>query len=254
MTPFATFARPALLAAALSVLAALPATADQRMFNDFLRGDTRTAVAYIESGGDPMVRDKNGMTLLHWAAWTGEEEIARSLISRGVDVDVRSEPGGATPLMQASGGAGLPMVDYFLAEGADVNAANDLNFTALHFVASRSPAPDAPEVLARLLDAGADPLKKVNDLEAPDHGFLPLDGARKHYPALLKTDAGRRLVALTYEGTGCEGVIVQKGDVKLSIIAERTLGRGSRWKEIVELNDLEGKGYRKGDCLALPKQ
>ena len=32
-----------------------------------------------------------------------------------------------------------------------------------------------------------------------------------------------------------------------------TQGKASRWKEIAKLNGLEGKGYRKGDCLALPQ-
>ena len=41
-------------------------------------------------------------------------------------------------------------------------------------------------------------------------------------------------------------------DTKLSTLVERTLGNASRWKQIVELNDLDGKSQKKGDCLALP--
>ena len=41
------FARTTLLAAALFVIPATAVMADQRMFDDFLRGDTRKAVAYI---------------------------------------------------------------------------------------------------------------------------------------------------------------------------------------------------------------
>ena len=51
---------------------------------------------------------------------------------------------------------------------------------------------------------------------------------------------------------GCDGVVVQPSDKKLSWLAERTLGRASRWREIVELNSLEGRGYRAGQCLKLP--
>ena len=199
-----------------------------------------------------MVRDKSGMTLMHWAAWAGDVDFARSLRARGVNVDVRSDPGGVTPLMQASGFGHADFVDFLHAEGTKVNAKSDFNFTALHFAGGTD---GVPEVLARLLNAGADPLTKVNDPGAPDHGFLPLDIVRQKNPALLQTDAGRRLQELTYEGTGCEGVIVQAGDVKLSILAERTLGKASRWKQIAELNGLGAdKSYRKGDCLALPKR
>ena len=58
---------------------------------------------------------------------------------------------------------------------------------------------------------------------------MALEFARKHNPALLDTDAGRRLLRLTCEGTGCEGVIVVPGDTRLSIIAERMLGDLSPW-------------------------
>ena len=41
-------------------------------------------------------------------------------------------------------------------------------------------------------------------------------------------------------------------DTKLSILAERTLGNASRWKEVAAPNGLDGKGCQVGDCLALP--
>ena len=283
MTPFAAFAWPALLVAVLTVLASASATADQRMFDDFLHGDTSTAVAWIESGGDPEVRDKDGHTLMHWAAWRGEVEIARSLRERGVDVNIRVEPEGTIPVMMASQGGHPEMVDYLLAEGADVRATVARGDSVLHFAASAKPwnpmvfeslikagadvdavaelnaavihravTENHPELVDILLDAGADPLIGMVNPGKEGDGMLPLDLARAYSPSLLSTDAGRRLQRLTYEGTGCEGVIVLAGDTKLSILAERTLGKTSRWKEIAELNGLEGKGYKKGDCLALP--
>ena len=85
---------------------------------------------------------------------------------------------------------------------------------------------------------------------------MPLNIARKYNPRILRTAAGRRLQEATrragMDEPGCDGVVVQPGDAKLSQLAARTLGRASRWKEIVELNGLEGTGYRAGDCLALP--
>ena len=46
---------------------------------------------------------------------------------------------------------------------------------------------------------------------------------------------------------------VQRSDTRLSIVAEKTLGDGSRWPEIASLNKLSKYNpYRLGDCLQLP--
>ena len=71
-------------------------------------------------------------------------------------------------------------------------------------------------------------------------------------PGLLGTAPGQRLLRVTCEATGCEGVIVRQGDRKLSITAERASGDSSRWREIRDMNGLEGKNCRIGDCLRLP--
>ena len=116
-----------------------------------------------------------------------------------MNVDVPTPPGGVKPLMQTSGFRHIHLVDLFLAERAKVNAGSNFNFTALHFAGGSCGTPD---VLARLLEAGADSLARANDPEGPDHGCLPLDVARAKIPALLATDAGRWLERLSYEGTG----------------------------------------------------
>ena len=51
---------------------------------------------------------------------------------------------------------------------------------------------------------------------------------------------------------GSDGVIVLASDTKLSVLAERTFGKASRCHQIAKLNDLDGKGYKEGDGLALP--
>ena len=205
-------------------------------------------IAYIDAGGDLEVRNQQGYPLLHWAAWTGEIEIAQRLLDLGMDVDAVPN-GGRTPLMMASWAGQPDMAAFLLGEGADPRRTDKKEFTALHYWAMSG----HPDTLTHLLDAGSDPLARVNLPESPSHQFLPLDGARKHTPWFLDTDAGRRLQRLTYEGTGCEGVIVLPGDKELSILAERTLGKASRWKQIARLNGLgPEKSYRLGDCLKLP--
>ena len=240
--------RLTLLASALSVLAAGAAAADQRIFDMFHLGDTGPAVAWLEVGGDPEIRDKKGMTLLHWAGWKGEIDVAEIVRTRGVDVDIAT-PGGITPVMHASHGGPPEMVAFLLEEGADVTLVTENGFSALHMWGLNGD----PDTLALLLDAGSDPVLPVDNPGKPINGALPLDIARANTPWALNTEAGRRLQRLTYEGTGCEGVIVRTRDTKLSLLAERTLGKASRWKEIATLNGLGAdKSYRLGDCLKLP--
>lgn len=237
------------LFAVLLFLAVSSARADQRLFDEwFLRGDTSRAVAHIESGGDPEIRDKEGMTLLNWAAWRGDIRIAQMLLDRGVDVDILA-PGDITSLMHASHAGHPEMVAFLLSKGANPLLTTDKEFAALHFWALDG----HPDTLTHLLDADSDPLGRANMPDRPGHQFLPLDGVRKKNPWVLNTDPGRRLLRLTYEGTGCEGVIVLASDSPLSVLAERTLGKASRWKEIAKLNGLGAdKSYQLGDCLKLP--
>ena len=247
MKTFTHLALPAALSGTLAVLAATTALADQGMFDDFENGDAAAALAYIEAGGDLEIRDKDGMALLHWAAWTGEVAVAQSLLERNVDVDARTD-NGMTPMMHACINGNPDVGHLLLSAGADIHAVKEWDVTCLH-LAARS---GRPEMVNLLLDAGADPLATLL-LPGNERWMTALDGARKHAPWFLDTDAGRRLQQLTYEGTGCVGVIVLPGDKELSILAERTLGKASRWKQIARLNGLgPEKNYRLGDCLKLP--
>ena len=215
------------------------------VLEDITRGEV---IAYIDAGGDMEIVNSQGYPLLHWAAWMGEIEVAQMLLDRGMDVDVASGSG-RTALMMGSWAGQPEAVAFLLGKGADAMRTDGKEFTALHYWAMSG----HPETLELLLDAGSDPLGRVDLPESASHRFLPLDGVRKHNLWVLDTDAGRRLQRLTYEGTGCEGVIVVPGDKKLTILAERTLGKEARWKQIARLNGLgPEKSYRVGDCLKLP--
>ena len=239
--------RLTLLAAALSVLAGPSATEDEDMFDAALKGDTGPVLAWIDSGGDLYVRDRSDKTLMHLAGWIGDIGIAQTLLDRGMDVDIFA-PNEITPLMHASRAGRPEMVAFFLEKGADPNHVADVGLTLLHMWALNG----HPDTLTLLLDAGVDPLLAIHRPGHRSHGALPMDTVYRNSRAVLKTEPGRRLQRLTYEGTGCEGTIVRPTDTKLSILAERVLGDPGRWKEIAKLNGLEGKGYKKGDCLALP--
>lgn len=211
----------------------------------------------LSAGADPDVNIRWGWTALHGAVHYGKTAVVRALIEAGADVNATSEGHRNTPLhiaVHSRGGRATPEIALMLiAAGTDVDAVTPSGCTALHFAAKygRNPA-----MIDILLDAGADPLVRQTYSDRGDAGKTALDLARKFNPRILRTDAGRRLHAATrragMDEPGCDGVVVQPSDTKLSYLAERTLGKASRWKEIVEMNGLEGKGYRVGDCLALP--
>ena len=214
------------------------------------------ADALVAGGAALDVPVREGMHALAWAVHEGKTEVARALIEAGSDANALSPRFRFTTLNAAlwpNSRATLEDVRLLIAAGADVNQSGRYGVTSLHTVAKygRDPA-----VLDLLLDSGADPLARRTTSHRGDAGKTALDLARKYNPRLLRTDAGRRLEAATrragMDTEGCDGVVVQPSDTKLSYLAERTLGKASRWKEIVELNGLEGKGYRAGDCLMLP--
>ena len=275
--------RMTLAVAATVLLAAVPAAANSspaQVEKAAASGNLKRLERLLGDGFDPGTL-RHGMSPLHWAAWNGQVEAAQLLIAHGVDVDVDSS-GGLTPLMHAVERSQDRMVRFLVEAGADVNAEAKKGRMPLQIAAVES-GPEMvalllsmgadpmraskdgvtalqawvlngdPDTLTQLLDAGSDPLHRVNAPGKWHHGALLLDGVRKRNPQVLNTEPGRRLLRLTYEGTGCEGVIVLASDSPLSVLAERTLGKASRWKEIAKLNGLGAdKSYQLGDCLKLP--
>ena len=145
---------------------------------------------------------------LWYAAYHGDAGLTRELLAEGTDPNVGVE--GKTPLMEAVDEPGgyfdarhEAVVRALLAAGADVNAADQQGWTALHF-AGRA------DVLAveLLVSAGADPNARAVDGTTPlheaaeycnveaarvliaaggdptartDEGLSPLDVARRHH-------------------------------------------------------------------------
>ena len=225
------------------------------------------AEALLAAGADPDARIRDDGSAVHWAARRGDDGILRALVAAGADVNapmssVYARNDRRTALHLAAGarrrGPTLQTARLLVAAGADVNARTfPCGATPLHDAAGRG---RDPAVIDLLLEAGADPLARLAASRACERGrndgATPFDLARKHNPRILRTDPGRRLEEATRRAgmgvDGCDGVVVQPSDTKLSWLAARTLGRASRWREIAELNGLEGRGCRAGDCLRLP--
>lgn len=214
------------------------------------------------AGADPEVVLRDGGNALHWAAYHGKTGVVRALADSGMDVNApmtspagfKNERDTALHLVFWKWRPSTPEIARTLVmAGADPNSMSSWGATPMHAAVKFGRDPDSINLL---LDAGADPLARLKSSRRGDASKMPLDLARKYNPRILRSDAGRRLEAATrragMDEPGCDGVVVQPSDTKLSYLAARTLGKASRWKEIARLNGLEGKSYRYGDCLALP--
>lgn len=95
------------------------------------QGHLEIAKVLLESGANPNIRGRNGLTALGFAASLGNLEMVRLLINAGADVKIAYYRG-ATPLILASREGISPEVIRTLIEaGADVNATDDTGMTAL---------------------------------------------------------------------------------------------------------------------------
>ena len=134
----------------------------------------------------PMVREwKNniGDTVLHFAAVLNLEDVAKSMIDAGANVDARDK-GQVTPLHYAAVGNADKVVPLLLAAGADINARDNFQKTPLHGAAMCN----ADKVVPLLLAAGADIDARDNSQDTPLH-YAAYGSADKVVPLLLAAGA-----------------------------------------------------------------
>ena len=117
-----------------------------------MRGEVDEVRALLLNGADVNAAQGDGMTALHWAAESGNAELAEVLIFAGANLEARTRIGAFTPLMVASRTLNSPVAETLLEAGADVHAVTTTGETALHFAA----ASGASEVISALLRHGAD--------------------------------------------------------------------------------------------------
>jgi ankyrin repeat protein len=120
--------------------------------------------AFLEAGADVNASTGDGMTALHWAALSGDAELASMLIVAGANVGATSRIGGYTPLHLAAQVGHAGVIAPLVAAGAEVGAATATGATALMH-ASHSGNADAVRIL---IENGADPnVKEIANGQTP---------------------------------------------------------------------------------------
>ena len=121
-----------------------------------------TALGYIDRLRERLAEDHwrataystDGFTALHFAAFFGKVEAARTLLDAGAVVNAYSvNELQVQPLHSAASGRHHEVCRVLIAAGADVNATQRHEFTALHAAAKHGDA----ELVELFLSAGADP-------------------------------------------------------------------------------------------------
>lgn len=84
----------------------------------------------------PNARDPDGLTILHYAATGGNNQIVKFLVEEAkLEVDIKDFKSNSTPLHHAIFQEHFPTAVYLLEKGADPNAATKKGYTALHYAA-----------------------------------------------------------------------------------------------------------------------
>lgn len=137
--------------------------------NPFLKNPPKSRVYITElllrHGADVNARTRYGVTPLHWAALSGQADVAEVLIENGADVNARMNDLLLTPLHYTAKYGSADIAELLLKHGADADSKDDeKGMTPLHFASNYGHA-DVAEVL---INYGAD----VNSED--DHGFTAL--------------------------------------------------------------------------------
>ncbi len=143
----------------------------------------------LKGGANPLGRNKVGDDALNYGAIKGNLSIVQQMLEAGVPVNRKQ---GWQPLSYAVYGKNLEVFDYLMAKGADVNANNPSQASALMIAAQQG----QEAMVDRLLAAGADPTWTKGGESAVDWALKAgnTDIAEKVMQAQAKVGFGRSAV------------------------------------------------------------
>jgi arylsulfatase A-like enzyme/ankyrin repeat protein len=137
----------------------------ERLFAAVRAGDLAACTAALTSAASPTHREAStGWTALHLAAFLGQVDIARLLLTKGATVETRAADGASALHLGALGGS-VATLELLFEHHADVAARDDKGATPLHFAAFLGRA----DATRWLLEKGAE----ANAKDASGH--TPLD-------------------------------------------------------------------------------
>ena len=152
----------------VNVLAALvvsmlltSAAPDSPLADAAMKGDAAAVRGLLASGADVNAARGDGMTALHWAAETGNAEIADILASAGAILEVTTRLGAYTPLHVAGRKGADEVIRVLLEAGADARAVAATGSTPMHLAAGAGSAAG----VRHLLDAGAEIDARAGDAQ-----------------------------------------------------------------------------------------
>lgn len=149
---------------------------------------------WIESGGDVNWSCAAGMTLLHYAAMQGNDQMIQFLLDHGANVDNRSTMG-RTPLLWASANLQTTVIPMLLEHGADVNAEDNEGSTPLELI-NKSSSEEARQIAELLIAYGAQHIPGktciCDECGAPDKASMQQRGVQASVNAVYVELACRR--------------------------------------------------------------
>jgi ankyrin repeat protein len=142
-------------AAAVLLACANLASAQSEVADAAMQRNSAQVRRLMQDGADVNLRQADGATALHWAAYYGDASLALLLLEAGADASAANREG-STPMWLAASQGDAAMISALLDAGADANEKLPLGRRPL-MLAARSGRVDA---VRELLDHGADPNAK----------------------------------------------------------------------------------------------